>query len=266
MVTISVVIPALDESERIRGAIESAFDGGDPGEIEVCVIDGGSRDDTPARARRAGPAAAGRAGPSELTGQAGPGGCARPIVLERSDWARPGEPPGRARQLQVGLEATSGEIVLFLHADTRLPPGWRVEVERAMARPDVSGGAFRLGFERAPDGTGAPSRLALAAIAWGVRLRVALFGRPYGDQALFVRRAVLERAGGVPQVPLMEDLDLVRIIKQHGRLVVLTQPALTSPRRYLRSGVASTALRHVAAAVGYELGVDRARLARWVRR
>ncbi len=195
--------------------------------VEVVVVDGGSRDATVRLASAAG---------------------ARILCCER----------GRALQLRRGGERATGEAVVFLHADTVLPAGWVEAVRGALSDPGCAGGAFALRFaERGPRERW---------IEGWVALRNALLRLPYGDQALFVRRAVLERAGGVPQVPLMEDLDLVRIIKQHGRLVVLTQPALTSPRRYLRSGVASTALRHVAAAVGYELGVDRARLARWVRR
>ena len=95
---------------------------------------------------------------------------------------------------------------------------------RALADPGVVGGAFRLRFE--------PRPLALRLVEWGTRLRVALLRMPYGDQALFVRRAVLESLGGVPQAPILEDLDLVRALKRRGRIACLSLPVTTSARRY----------------------------------
>jgi hypothetical protein len=89
---------------------------------------------------------------------------------------------------------------------------------------------------------------------------------PYGDQALFVRRTALSAIGGVPQVPLMEDLDLVSALRRRGRLALLPQDAVTSARRHLAAGPWRTALRHNLAALAWALGVDRARIAAWVRR
>jgi rSAM/selenodomain-associated transferase 2 len=223
-VKISVVIPALGEVEEVAGAIGSAAPSV-VGNVEVCVVDGGSRDDTAERARSAG------------------------ARVERSQ-------PGRARQLQVGVEATDGEVLLFLHADTRLPRGWDLALRQALRQPDACGGAFRFRFE-------GRRGVALRMVEWGARMRVALFRLPYGDQAIFLRREVLERIGGVPQVPLMEDLDLVRAIKQQGRLVVLPLDATTSARRYRAGGVLRTMLRHWAAAAAWTLGADRHRIAAW---
>lgn len=220
---LSVVIPALDEAERIAEAVESAR----APDVEVIVVDGGSSDDTAQRARAAG---------------------ARVIASA----------PGRARQLELGAQASRGDTLLLLHADTRLPAGYAGAVERALAAPSVVGGAFRLRFDR--------STPALRWIERGVRLRVALFGLPYGDQALFVRRATLEAIGGVPQVPILEDLDLVRAMKRRGRLALLPLEAVTSARRYLAAGPWRTALRHVLAALAGLAGVDRGRVAAWVRR
>jgi rSAM/selenodomain-associated transferase 2 len=222
-VALSVVIPALDEGERIEAALASATAPG----VEVLVVDGGSRDDTVARARRAG---------------------AR--VVEA--------PPGRARQLDVGARAALGDVLLFLHADTVLPSRYEVAVTQALLDPAVAGGAFRFRFDR--------RTLALRIVEWGARLRVALFQLPYGDQALFLRRRVLEALGGVPQVPIMEDLDLVRGIRRQGRLVVLASPATTSARRYEARGALRTMLRNWVAAAAWALGADRARVAAWYRR
>jgi rSAM/selenodomain-associated transferase 2 len=222
-VRIAVVIPALDEAREIADAIESAS----VPAAEIVVVDGGSGDGTAVRAREAG---------------------ARVLASER----------GRARQLQAGVDGTVAETLLFLHADTRLPPGWNVEVQRALEDPGVCGGAFRLRFD--------DRRLGLRVIEWWVRLRVAVFGLPFGDQAIFVRRDVLIEIGGVPQAPVMEDVDLVTAMKTRGRLVALRAPVTTSARRYLRGGVLRTALRHSLALGARLVGFDRVRIQQWLGR
>lgn len=227
---IAVVIPALDEADRVAQAVASARAPG----VEILVVDGGSRDATRERAREAG---------------------ARVIASER----------GRARQLAAGARAAAAEVLVFLHADSRLPPGFAGAVGAALEDAAVAGGAFRLRFEREP-GAGRLLRLGLRVLEAGVALRVALFGLPYGDQALFARRSALERAGGVPQVPILEDLDLVAALRRTGRFVVLPAPVVTSPRRYLARGLARTWLRNAGALAAWRLGVDRTRLAAWYRR
>lgn len=220
---LSVVIPALDEEAGIRAAVESARAPG----VEVLVVDGGSRDATLARAGAAG---------------------ARVLDAGR----------GRARQLAAGLEAATGDAVLFLHADTRLPAGYADAVAHALRDPRVAGGCFRLRFDE--------RSAALRLVEWGARLRAGWLGLPYGDQALFARRSVLREIGGVPQVPVMEDLDLVQQIRRRGRLARLPLPAETSARRYRAQGVLRTALRHACAAAAWGLGIDRARIAAWLQR
>jgi len=232
-----VVIPALQEADRIQDAIESAQAPNAVDAVEVVVADGGSRDGTRERARAAG---------------------AR--VVESA--------PGRARQLAAGARETEAEVLLFLHADTRLPEGWDAAVRGALADPRVAGGAFGFRFDDfgpddvCPDGF----KVRLRWIEWGVRLRLALARLPYGDQALFLRRPVLEAMGGVPQVPIMEDLDLVRGIRAAGRLALLPLAVRTSARRYLSAGVARTALRNAGALVAWQLGLDRERVAAWYQR
>jgi len=242
-VKLAVVIPALDEEERVAAAVASArtstADASDPSdavptgpasravpEPDVVVVDGGSADATAERARAAG---------------------ARVVASA----------PGRARQLERGAEAAAGDAVLFLHADSRLPPGWADAVRRALADPEVAGGAFRLRFEE----RGAGLRL----VEWGAGLRARLLALPYGDQALFVRRRVLEAMGGVPQAPLMEDLDLVAEMRKRGRLAILPLPVTTSGRRY-RGRVLRHMLRNWAALVAWRLGLDRRRVVAWYRR
>jgi rSAM/selenodomain-associated transferase 2 len=231
-VKLSVVIPALDEAERIetaiRGAFDAPFDAPPMDEnLEVIVVDGGSSDATARIAAAAG---------------------ARVLVCER----------GRARQLAAGVRASSGEVVLLLHADTRLPRGWRTAVRDALRDERVVGGAFRLRFdERSP---------VFRFIEWGARWRVRLWRIPYGDQALFVRRRALDAIGGIPAVPVMEDLDLVSRLKRTGRIALLAAPVVTSARRYRAGGPLRTMLRHWVAAAAWSLGVDRERIAQWAGR
>lgn len=220
---LAVVIPTLDESDRIVASVRSAQAPG----IEVLVADGGSSDDTAERARRLG---------------------VRVIAAPR----------GRGHQLAAGARAVSGEVLLFLHADTLLPPGWPAAVTAALADPGVAGGFFDLRFEGDSPG--------LRLIEWGARLRVALLGLPYGDQALFVRRSVLEAIGGVPRTPLMEDVDLVQAVKRHGRLARVPLAVRTSERRYRSGGLLRTMLTHWGALLAWRVGVDRDRIARWYAR
>jgi rSAM/selenodomain-associated transferase 2 len=250
-VKFGVVIPTLDEAGAIEGALRSVGPAGpgdgacdfrisgpktsDSTEIEIVVVDGGSRDATCQRARDLG---------------------ARVIELPQAPEA------GRARQLAAGLAACDADVVLFLHADTRLPSGWREAARAALAEPAVVGGAFRFAFAHEGDG---PSPL-LRAVEWGARVRSRLFRLPYGDQAIFARRAALERIGGVPQAPIMEDLDLVRALRREGELALLDAPVSTSARRYRDGGVLRTFLRNALALAAWRLGLDRARVARWYRR
>jgi rSAM/selenodomain-associated transferase 2 len=222
-VRIAVVIPARDEEERVTSAIESAREAG----ALVIVVDGGSRDATAARAAAAG---------------------ARVIASA----------PGRARQLAAGAEAASdADALVFLHADSTLPVGWRERVEEALADARVAGGAFAFRF--------AERGVLLRFIELGVRARLALARLPYGDQALFVRAPVLRALGGVPQAEVMEDLDLVHGMRAHGRLALLRAPVTTSARRYLERGVLRTMWRNGLALAAWSLGLDRARVAAWYR-
>lgn len=223
-VAISVVIPTLNEQTQIERALACTRLPG----VERIVVDANSSDGT-----------------SET---------ARFLHAEKVIQAL----PGRAHQMDAGYREARGAVVLFLHADTRLDPGWDQAVRAALEDPGVAGGAFRLRFD-------APGR-ALRLIERGVDLRCRLGGLPYGDQALFVRKRLLDRAGGIAPVPIFEDLDLVRLIKGAGRLALLSECAWTSARRYTRNGVLRQWLRNNTALAAYLLNVERDRVARWYRR
>ena len=163
-------------------------------------------------------------------------------------------PRGRAPQMNAGAAVASGRWLLFLHADTQLPCDWRDAIAAADRDPRVSLGCFRFALD-----SGSPFA---RAIEVGVRLRVALFGLPYGDQALFVRRDLFEAIGGYAEIPIMEDVDLVRRLRTEGRLFRSPLPAVTSARRWEEEGWIRRTARHVALIVRYLAGTPPERLVR----
>jgi rSAM/selenodomain-associated transferase 2 len=161
-------------------------------------------------------------------------------------------PRGRARQMNLGASIARGEWLVFLHADTRLTPGWRGAVNRAQTDARVSLGCFRFAL----DSPAAAARV----IELGVRLRVWLLGLPYGDQALFVRREVFVRLGGYRDLPIMEDVDLVRRLRVTGRLYAASEEAVTSARRWEEDGWLRRTARHLSLIVRYFAGIHPDRL------
>jgi rSAM/selenodomain-associated transferase 2 len=159
---------------------------------------------------------------------------------------------GRARQMNAGASAARGDWIVFLHADTRLARGWRDEVATAANDPRVVAGCFRFTLDA--------RRPVARLIEGGVRVRVRLFGLPYGDQALFVRREVFEAMGGFADLPLMEDVEFVRRLRQRGRLFRSPVAALTSARRWERDGWIRRSITNVLLLTGYFCGVTPERL------
>jgi rSAM/selenodomain-associated transferase 2 len=220
---LAVVIPALDAARDIEGTLASLSEG--HGLIaEVLVVDGGSRDDTAARARSAG---------------------ARTIAAPR----------GRGCQLAAGAEASAADWLLFLHADTRLVSGWAPAVAAFIgaAAEGERAAVFTLAFD---DASGAARALARLA-NWRARR----LGLPYGDQGLILSRALYDRLGGFRPLALMEDVDLVRRIGRR-RLVQLDAVAVTSAERYRRGGWWRRGARNLVVLALYYLGMPPKLLAR----
>jgi len=193
--------------------------------LELIVVDGGSRDRTAAVAQKAG---------------------ARVLVSH----------PGRGSQMNLGAGAAKGDILLFLHADTLLPEGYDRLIRSALRTPSVVGGYFRLRFSR--------SSPLLRYKERTINLRTRVFRMPYGDQALFVRAPVFSLAGGFPDIPIMEDVELVRRLRRMGKLAYVRNAAVsTSARRFTRLGTLRATLRNKATFYGYRLGLSPDRLARW---
>jgi rSAM/selenodomain-associated transferase 2 len=221
------VVPVLDEAAVVPALVQGLAALETPPALEVVLVDGGSRDDTVRRFA----AAAG-------------------ALLERGIGVRvlEGVPRGRASQLNAGARAARGAILLFLHADTILPPEAPAAVASGLADPRVVGGGFRHRFSR----RGALLRL----ISLYATARSLLHGVHYGDQAMFIRRPVFEAIGGFPDLPLFEDLALSRAMRARGRVATLPLAARTSARRLARGGVLRTAARFGWVKVRYALGAE----------
>ncbi len=218
---ISVIVPVINEQAQL--AITLSHIRLAPGD-ELLVVDGGSTDQTLDIARKF-----------------------TPHVLS--------SPPGRARQMNLGAAHATGDILLFLHADTILPSAGLDAVRHALQSQQVAGGAFRLVIT--------PATLGLRLVAWGANLRSRLGQLPYGDQALFVRRDLFETLGGYDDEPFLEDVKLVRAIRRYGRLELVPTPVQTSGRRWLNEGVVYTTVRNNVIMGLFFCGVAPATLKRW---
>ncbi len=160
--------------------------------------------------------------------------------------------PGRATQMNAGAAASRSEVLLFLHADTRLPPKARAEIEAALTDPTCVGGRFDVHFER---DTGLPW-----LIARMMNLRSRCTGIATGDQAIFVRRTAFERLEGFQDIPLMEDVDFTRRLKQAGRIAALRARVVTSFRRWDACGPVRTILMMWMLRFLYWVGINPDRL------
>ncbi|MFZ5562779.1 MAG: TIGR04283 family arsenosugar biosynthesis glycosyltransferase, partial [Thermodesulfobacteriota bacterium] len=165
-------------------------------------------------------------------------------------------PTGKALQMNAGANAATGGILLFLHADTRLPLGYDTHVRRAIENPKTSAGAFLLEI----DGPGRALRWVEKLVAFRSRV----FSLPYGDQAIFVRRPVFDSLGRYPEIPIMEDFELMRRMRKKGHSIVLVPvPVYTDGRRWERLGVFRATVRNQRIILGYLLGVAPERLRQW---
>ncbi|MFT7619846.1 MAG: rSAM/selenodomain-associated transferase 2 [Planctomycetota bacterium] len=166
--------------------------------------------------------------------------------------------PGRGIQQAVGARAAAGDSILFLHADTSMPLGFEGEIARILKQPGVVAGAFRLKID-APQ----PSVRFIESMA---NLRSRCLRSPYGDQGIFVRKNVLESIGGVPEIPLLEDVRMIRSLRRLGQIVISPLSATTSGRCWTGHGTLRTTAANMSTCAGYILGVDPVRLAAWRRR
>lgn len=228
---VSVIVPALNEEESLPATIRSARDAGAD---EVIVADGGSVDRTVEIARTL----------ADLV-----------IVI----------PAGRALQMNAGARASSGEILLFLHADTLLPAGSIDAVRAAIRATGNCGGAFSVRLSVSPSASRyRKAILRLTGRMIGVRSR--MFRAYTGDQGIFVRRDAFEFVGGYPEIPLMEDVEFSRRLTRLGKTMVLPDRVATSSRRWQSTGPLRTILLMWGLRLSYLLGMSPARCAELYRR
>ncbi|AFY99206.1 TIGR04283 family arsenosugar biosynthesis glycosyltransferase [Calothrix sp. PCC 6303] len=221
---ISVIIPVLNEAENIIKTIESVQLGKN---FEIIVVDGGSQDCT-----------------VDIVNKLG----INQILLS---------PPGRAVQMNAGAKIATGEILLFLHADTQLSSGFDVAVRETLEKPGIIAGAFTLRIDASSWG--------LRLIEWGVKMRSRFFQMPYGDQAIFITKQAFLANGGFPELPIMEDFELIRNLKKVSKIATVPVKVVTSPRRWLQKGIFKTTLINQIVVVSYFLGVSPTKIVHWYR-
>ena len=217
---ISVIIPTLNEESCLGDCLSSVMAIQD---VEVVIVDGGSTDKTVEMAKGYG------------------------VKVLRG-------PKGRALQMNLGATHASGDILVFLHADTRLPECWANHVRHELDRPNTAAGAFGLRIEGHLPGLRFIEKLA--------NVRSTKLQIPYGDQAIFIKAELFRRIGGFKDLPVMEDFELVQRLKRIGQIRIAPVAAFTSSRRWEKQGIWLTTAIHQAIIIAYMLGVPPKWLAR----
>ena len=223
--SISIIIPTLNEEKNIIPCLEGTRNARN---IERIVVDGGSSDQTVEKARSWG---------------------ATVLTSEK----------GRARQMNAGARAATGQFLLFLHADTILPEGFDEEVRRLLLSPRTSAGAFS--FRLAPH-----SSFSLGLIRLATNWRSRYLQMPYGDQGIFIRSRLFHKIGGFPDLPLMEDYEIVRRLRKKGKIITSPLSALTSSRRWHTLGIWKTTFLNSAIVLAYYLGMPLSRICKFAHR
>ena len=216
---LSIITPVLNEASGIAGFLRHLR--ARASTTEIIVIDGESNDGTFELA-------------SSLAGE---------LSLRVMQNRR-----GRAAQMNAGARAASGDILWFVHADSRVPVDCERAIEQTMEKPDVAAGCFRLRFPRS-------NYIYRISDSWG-NLAVDLFGIAFGDHGIFCKRDHFFAIEGFPEVPVMEDAEFCRRIKGTGRMLQLPLEIETSPRRYARHGPFRTTFFYVLIIVLYFCGAS----------
>ena len=218
---ISVIVPTLNEAQALKRRGNKAIPG------ELIVVDGGSEDDTIALAKELGA-----------------------TVITSA--------PGRALQMNQGAAIAQSKILLFLHADTRLPDNFLELVQQTLAPSQVVAGAFKLAIEGDLPG--------LRWVEWGVNCRSRYLQMPYGDQAIFLEAETFRQLGGFAPLPIMEDFELIKRLQKLGKIAIAPASVVTSGRRWQKLGVIKATLINQIAIAAYYLGVSPERILRLYRR
>ncbi len=222
---ISIIIPVLNETEIINQSLQHLNKIIHAHNCEVIVVDG------------------------NLTGNT-----IQSITVNNTK--KISSPQGRGAQMNVGAKCASGSILLFLHADTLLPAKAMNHVIATCNDPGVVGGAFDLGIDS--------NRFLFRITEQYVFLRSRMTKIPYGDQAIFLKKEIFDRMGGFNNIPIMEDIDLMRRIKHHGyKIHFIPEPVKTSPRRWETEGVLYSTVRNIILSSLFYCGISPNRLKKW---
>lgn len=220
---ISIIVPTLNEAANIHKTIAKAKESIN---TEIIVVDGGSQDETVDIAREMG---------------------VQTLITKA----------GRGNQMNAGALVATGEIFIFLHADTLLPSRFDMIVRQALSEEGALAGAFELKIDS--------SELCLRLIEKGANWRARLLLLPYGDQAIFVWASIFKKIGGFADMPIMEDFHFMRKLQPLGKIKIVPYPVLTSARRWQKLGVLKTTLLNQLVIIAYFLGVPPHSLAKWYR-
>lgn len=221
----SIIIPVLHESKIINGLLESLRRLATDTPVEVIVVDGSLSQDTLQ-------------------------------VISDETIQKYSCQAGRARQMNLGAAHASGNILIFLHADTLLPTNALTLIQETLQNPRFVGGAFSLQIDS--------PRVLLRMIAVFSTLRSRMTRAPYGDQAIFLRKSYFDSIKGYLDLPLMEDVELMRRIKKHkDDIIILPAMVITSDRRWNQEGLLYTALRDTLIIFLYWCGMPAEKLARF---
>jgi len=221
----SIIIPVLNEADKINSLIEHLQKQNHESSYEIIVVDGDPQGSTVG-------------------------------AIQDKDATTITADKGRGKQMNTGASGARGEILIFLHADTILPEHALEKISRAMQDSDYAGGAFDLKIDS--------DRLFLKYISFRASLRSRWNRIPYGDQAIFIRKKYFDQIGGYQEIPLMEDVDLMRRIKKDGKkIVILQDKVITSARRWESDGVLFTTLRNQILVRLFYLGISPHRLAKY---
>ncbi len=221
----SIILPVLNESSIINQTIEHVYRLGYGFYLEIIVVDGDTE-----------------------------GGTVYRIKNERV--IKIISPKGRGRQMNKGASVATGDILLFLHTDTELPENAFRTISAVIDKKQYVGGAFDLGIKS--------GRLIFRLIEKMVYIRTRLTGIPYGDQAIFIKKDIFAGMNGYQEIPVMEDVELMRRIKKSGyKICIIPQKVSTSPRRYEKEGVVYCTLRNWMLMSFYLLGVEPEKLVKF---
>jgi rSAM/selenodomain-associated transferase 2 len=211
------VIPVLNEEENINSFLDSLYTIPNANIKEIIVVDGA---------------------PS----------CNTLKAIIRDDIIKVSSKKGRGPQMNKGADRATGDLLIFLHADTYLPHDALIAIENTLEDQKIVGGAFSLRFDS--------KTLIIRVVGWIHTKRAHITKVLYGDQAIFLRRNYFEKIGGYDDIPLMEDVEITKRIKKRGdKLVVLPQEVITSARRLRQDGILLIAFRFLALILFFSFGI-----------